>query len=622
MENKEIRSFKSEVKQLLNLVINSLYSNKEIFLRELISNASDAAEKLRFKALSNTQLYEDDSNIKVRIILDKSKKTITISDNGIGMTKNEVIENLGSIAKSGTKSFLESIQSNTQKDNKLIGQFGVGFYSSFIVSKKVIVITRAAGLTSNEAVFWESSGEGDYIIADTNKEKRGTDVILHIRENEIDFLNDWKLRSIINKYSDHISIPIEMKKINTKNSNISWEMINKAQALWRLDKSDISDENYKNFYKNITHDTHDPLIWSHNHVEGKNEYISLLYIPSVAPWDIWNRDHKYGIKLYIQRVFIMEEAEQFLPNYLRFVKGLIDCNNLSLNISREILQDNFLIKQLRNSLTKRVLNILQKLSKNEKDKYQIFWNQFGLILKEGPAENDNKELLINLLRFSSTYSNNSIQDISLDDYISRMKSNQKKIYYITADSFIKAKSSPHLEIFNKNKIEVLLLSDRIDEWMMSYITEYNGKPFQSVSKSDNSLDEINNIKQQKKICDKNSELFITRIKKILINRVKDVRTTYRLTNTPAVVTTDNNEMSTQMVKLLTAAGQKVPPVKYIFEFNPEHFLIKYISNITNDKLLTEWIEIIFDQSILVEFGTLDNPNIFINRINNKFKELI
>ncbi|MGP6379028.1 molecular chaperone HtpG [Yersinia bercovieri] len=617
MKGQETRGFQSEVKQLLHLMIHSLYSNKEIFLRELISNASDAADKLRFRALSNPELFEGDGELRVRLSFDKEKRTLTLSDNGIGMGREEVIDNLGTIAKSGTKAFLESIGSDQAKDSQLIGQFGVGFYSAFIVADKVTVRTRAAGAPADAGVFWESAGEGDYTIADITKEDRGTEITLHLREGEDEYLDDWRLRSVISKYSDHIALPVEVQSKNEEDGTITWEKINKAQALWTCNKADITDDEYKAFYKHIAHDFTDPLIWSHNRVEGKQEYTSLLYIPAQAPWDMWNRDHKHGLKLYVQRVFIMDGAEQFMPNYLRFVRGLIDSNDLPLNVSREILQDSRVTQNLRSALTKRVLQMLEKLAKDDAEKYQQFWQQFGMALKEGPAEDgSNKETIAKLLRFASTHSDSSAQTVSLEEYVSRMTEGQEKIYYITADSYAAAKNSPHLELFRKKGIEVLLLSDRIDEWMMSYLTEFEGKIFQSVSKADDSLDKLaDEERPEQQEADKALAPFIERVKSLLGERVKDVRLTHRLTDTPAIVTTDADEMSTQMAKLFAAAGQQAPEVKYIFELNPEHGLVKRAADVTDDAQFAEWVELLLDQALLAERGTLDDPNQFIRRMN-------
>lgn len=617
MKGQETRGFQSEVKQLLHLMIHSLYSNKEIFLRELISNASDAADKLRFRALSHPELFEGDGELRVRLSFDKEKRTLTLSDNGIGMSREEVIDNLGTIAKSGTKAFLESIGSDQAKDSQLIGQFGVGFYSAFIVADKVTVRTRAAGAPADAGVFWESEGEGDYTIADITKEERGTEITLHLREGEDEYLDDWRLRSVISKYSDHIALPVEVQSENEEDGTITWEKINKAQALWTCNKADITDDEYKAFYKHIAHDFTDPLIWSHNRVEGKQEYTSLLYIPAQAPWDMWNRDHKHGLKLYVQRVFIMDDAEQFMPNYLRFVRGLIDSNDLPLNVSREILQDSRVTQNLRSALTKRVLQMLEKLAKDDAEKYQQFWQQFGMALKEGPAEDgSNKETIAKLLRFASTHTDSSAQTVSLEEYVSRMTEGQEKIYYITADSYAAAKNSPHLELFRKKGIEVLLLSDRIDEWMMSYLTEFDGKIFQSVSKADDSLNKLaDEERPEQQEADKALEPFVERVKTLLGERVKDVRLTHRLTDTPAIVTTDADEMSTQMAKLFAAAGQQAPEVKYIFELNPEHGLVKRAADVTDDAQFAEWVELLLDQALLAERGTLDDPNQFIRRMN-------
>jgi len=616
MKGQETRGFQSEVKQLLHLMIHSLYSNKEIFLRELISNASDAADKLRFRALSAPELYAGDGELRVRLSFDKEQRTLTIADNGIGMRREEVIENLGTIAKSGTKAFLESIGSDQAKDSQLIGQFGVGFYSAFIVADKVTVRTRAAGAAVDEGVFWESAGEGDYTIADITKETRGTEITLHLREGEDEYLDAWRLRSVIGKYSDHIALPVEIESKNEEDGTVTWEKINKAQALWTRSKADVTDEEYKEFYKHIAHDFTDPLSWSHNRVEGKQEYTSLLYIPAQAPWDMWNRDHKHGLKLYVQRVFIMDDAEQFMPNYLRFVRGLIDSNDLPLNVSREILQDSRVTQNLRGALTKRVLQMLDKLAKDDAEGYQKFWQQFGLVLKEGPAEdNGNQEAIAKLLRFATTHGDSSAQTVSLEEYVGRMAEGQEKIYYITADSYAAAKSSPHLELFRKKGIEVLLLSDRIDEWMMSYLTEFDGKPFQSVSKADETLDKLADETEEQKAAEKQLEPFIERVKTLLGDRVKDVRLTHRLTDTPAIVVTDADEMSTQMAKLFAAAGQQAPEVKYIFELNPEHALVKRASDVGDNEHFAEWIDLLLDQALLAERGTLEDPNLFIRRMN-------
>ncbi|WP_284443135.1 molecular chaperone HtpG [Buchnera aphidicola] len=616
-QKKEVYNFQSEVKQLLHLMIHSLYSNKEIFLRELISNSSDAIDKLRFESISSPELYENNSDLKIQISINKAQKTLTISDNGIGMTKQDAIENLGTIAKSGTKSFLQSLEKKQNKKNELIGEFGVGFYSSFIVSEKVLVRTRFAGSQSNEGTLWESSGEGKYNITEIIKKTRGTEVTLFLKKEEEEFLEIWRIKSIISKYSDHITVPIHIQNYDEKNKTYFWEQINKAKALWTLNKSSITDNDYKDFYKHLTNDQNNPLIWSHNRVEGNQEYISLLYIPEKAAWDIWNRDNKHGLKLYVKRVYIMDNSQAFLPNYLRFIRGLVDSSDLPLNVSREILQDNSITEKLRKALIKRSLNMLDKLAQDTSKKYQIFWNQFGLVLKEGPAEDhENLDKIANLLRFSSIKSNSSEQNMSLKEYISNMNEKQEKIYYITADSYSSAKNSPHLELFKKNNIDVLLLSDRIDEWMMNYLTEFSGKKFQSISKEDSSL---NKITKEKKI--KNDEVstemikFLKTVKKILGDKVKDVRLTYRLTQTPCVLLSDSAEMTTQMAKLFSAAGQPVPELKYIFEINPEHILIKKISLISDENELNTWVKLLLDQALLAEKGNLENPHKFISRMN-------
>ena len=620
--NQETRGFQSEVKQLLQLMIHSLYSNKEIFLRELISNASDAADKLRFKALSNPALYEGDGELRVRVSFDADKGTLTISDNGIGMTREQVIDHLGTIAKSGTKEFLTALGQDQAKDSQLIGQFGVGFYSAFIVADKVTVKTRAAGEAADKGVLWESAGEGEYSVADIEKKSRGTDVILHLREDEKEFLNEWRLREIIGKYSDHIGLPVEMltKEYDDEGKEIGekWEKINRSDALWTRSKNDISDEEYKEFYKHLSHDFADPLLWAHNKVEGNQEYTSLLYVPSKAPWDLFNREHKHGLKLYVQRVFIMDDAEQFMPNYLRFMRGLIDSNDLPLNVSREILQDNKTTAALRKALTKRSLQMLEKLAKEDADKYQQFWKEFGLVLKEGPAEDfGNKEAIAKLLRFASTHNDSSEQTVSLEDYVARMKEGQEAIYYITADSYVAAKNSPHLELFNKKGIEVLLLSDRIDEWMLSYLTEFDGKSLQTITKADLDLGDLADKEETEaqKEQDKAFDSFIERVKNLLGERVKEVRLTHRLTDTPAVVSTGNDQMTTQMAKLFAAAGQPVPEVKYTFELNPEHHLVKKAADIADEAEFADWVELLLEQAMLAECGSLENPAAFIKRIN-------
>ncbi|MGX2948904.1 molecular chaperone HtpG [Frederiksenia canicola] len=621
-QNQETRGFQSEVKQLLQLMIHSLYSNKEIFLRELISNASDAADKLRFKALSHPELYEGDGELRVRISVDETLGTLTVSDNGIGMSREQIIDHLGTIAKSGTKEFLNALGSEQVKDSQLIGQFGVGFYSAFIVADKVTVRSRAAGLSAEQGVLWESAGEGEYSVADIEKKERGTEVILHLRDDEKAFLSEWKLREIIGKYSDHIGLPVEIltkeyddegKEVGTK-----WEKINKAQALWTRSKNEISDEEYKEFYKHLSHDFADPLLWSHNKVEGKQEYTSLLYVPSKAPWDLFNCDHKHGLKLYVQRVFIMDDAELFMPNYLRFMRGLLDSNDLPLNVSREILQDNKTTAALRSALTKRSLQMLEKLAKDNPEQYQQFWKEFGLVLKEGVGEDfTNKDQVAGLLRFASTHSDSSEQAVSFADYLARMKDGQKAIYYVTADSYTAAKNSPHLELFNKKGIEVLLLSDRIDEWLLGHLTEFDGKPLQSITKSDLDLGDLADKQEEESQKAQEAEFasFLERAKSYFGERVKKVALTHRLTDSPAVVSTDSDEMTTQMAKLFAAMGQQAPEVKYTFELNPDHLMIKRVADIADEDQFNDWLELLFEQALLAERGTLENPTAFIKRMN-------
>ncbi|XBC42204.1 MAG: molecular chaperone HtpG [Buchnera aphidicola (Meitanaphis elongallis)] len=615
--NKKTYEFQSETNKILHLMIHSLYSNKEIFLRELISNASDAIDKLKFQSISSPELYEADTNMHIRIYIDKKNNSLTISDNGIGMTHEEIINNLGTIAKSGTKEILKSYKKSMQKQNNLIGQFGVGFYSAFIVSKKIIVKSRFGGLNENEGVLWESEGKGQYEVSKINKKNRGTKITLYLKPEETNFLEPWNIRNIISKYSNHISVPIEMNVYDEQKKINTWEQINQAKALWTLQKSQITDEEYKNFYKQLTNDSNDPIIWTHNKIEGTQEYIILLFIPSKSTWDIWNRENKHGLKLYVNRVYIMDDAEQFLPSYLRFVKGIIDSNSLPLNVSREILQNNHIIKNLKTKLTTRVLKLLHHLSKNI-DSYKQFWSQFGSVLKEGPAEDPiNKNVIADLLRFYSMKYNSQENMISLRDYVNNMKNKQEKIYFITSDNHTSAINSPHLEFFRKNDIDVLLLTDKIDEWMMNYLTEFDGKLFQSISKHDESIEKLNvNLNNSSKEISSNMDSLLSKIKNILKTKIKDVRFTYKLTHTPAMVITDSNDMTTQMAKLFSAAGQSIPEIKYIFEINPNHELIKKICKETNEEKIKNWVKILFDQSLLAEKNTLENPNEFITRINN------
>ncbi|GAB6260033.1 molecular chaperone HtpG [Photobacterium sp. 53610] len=620
-KNKETRGFQSEVKQLLHLMIHSLYSNKEIFLRELISNASDAADKLRFRALSAPELYENDGELAVRLSFDEKAGTVTISDNGIGMTRDEVIEHLGTIAKSGTKDFFAKLSEEQSKDSQLIGQFGVGFYSSFIVADAVTVNTRAAGASAEQAVCWHSTGEGDYTVEDIEKSTRGTEIILHLREDEKEFLSEYRLRNIISKYSDHIGIPVLMETAERdeegNETGKQWEQVNKAQALWTRSKSEISDEEYQEFYKHVSHDYAEPLSWSHNRVEGQQDYTSLLYIPSKAPFDLYNRDSKHGLKLYVQRVFIMDDAEQFMPMYLRFMRGLIDSNDLPLNVSREILQDNKVTQALRKACTKRALSMLEKLAKKE-DEYQRFWKEFGQVLKEGAAEDfANREKIAGLLRFSTTHNDTAEQTVSLADYVSRMKEGQDKIYYITADSFNAAKNSPHLEQFRTKGLEVVLMHDRIDEWLMGYLPEFDGKQFQSITKAGLDLSSFDG-EEEKEAQKQTEEAFasvVERTKAYLGERVQDVRTTFKLQDTPAVVVTDENEMGTQMAKLLAAAGHEAPEVKYIFELNPNHPVVNRMADEADEEAFGRWVEMLLGQAMLAERGSMEDPSQFLSAVN-------
>lgn len=630
---KETFGFQTEVKQLLQLMIHSLYSNKEIFLRELVSNASDAADKLRFLALENNDLYEGNGELRVRISADKDANTVTISDNGIGMTRDEVISSLGTIAKSGTAEFFQNLTGDQARDSQLIGQFGVGFYSAFIVADSVTVRTRKAGET--QATEWHSQGEGEYTLADIDKAERGTEIILHLRDDEKEFLDEFRLRSIVTKYSDHVSIPVEMYQAPTEESEGpdgekipatpgEWQAINKATALWTRDKSEISDEEYKEFYKHVGHDWEEPLTWAHNKVEGKTEYTSLLYIPKKAPFDMWNRDRQHGLKLYVQRVFIMDDAEQFMPNYLRFVKGLLDSNDLPLNVSREILQDNKVTQAIRKGCTSRVLKMLDRMGKNKPEEYQTFWNEFGQVIKEGPAEDmTNKEAIAKLLRFASTDSDLETQNVSLEQYIERMKEGQDKIYYVVADSFQAAKSSPHLEIFRKKGIEVLLLSDRVDEWMMSHLTEFDGKQLASITRGDLDLGDLDDeeSKKEQEASEKEVEGLIERVKTALGDKVKEVRFTHRLTDSPACVVADEHDMSSQMQKLMEQIGQQAPETKPVFELNPEHQLVKHLNNVQDEDNFAQWADVLLDQALLAERGSLKDPAGFVSRLNKLMLDL-
>lgn len=610
--------FQTEVKQMLHLVVHSLYSNKEIFLRELVSNASDALDKLRFLALANGALYENDPDLKITIEFNEKLKTVTISDNGIGLSWDEAVDNLGTIAKSGTKEFLSHLSGENAKDSQLIGQFGVGFYSGFIVADKITVKSRRAGLKPEEGIIWESKGEGEFTIGQETKKERGTEVILHLKKDEDEFLNSWRLRNIVSKYSDHICWPIVMKKTDgdDKKNDVEFETVNKATALWTMQKSEITDEEYKALYKHISHDYQDPLMWSHNHVEGKQDYISLLYIPSHAPFDLWQQEVKHGLKLYVKRVFIMDDATQFLPRYLRFIKGIVDASDLPLNISREILQDNKQVDSIRTACTKRVLSMLEKINGEKDDTYQRFWDEFGLALKEGPIEDSaNSATLAKLLRFATTANDSEKQTVSLSEYVARMKEGQDKIYYITASSYNAAKNSPHLEIFKKKGIEVLLLSDRIDEWLVSYLSEFEGKKLQSISKGKIDLDDDKEDKKTIKEQEKSLAPMIKQIKDVLADRVKEVQITHRLTESPTCIVADEQDMGLEMQRILQAAGQKLPDSKPIFEINPEHALIKRLHSIQDDTQFSQWVHVLFEQAVLAEGGQLDNPADFVNRVN-------
>lgn len=606
--------FQTEVKQMLNLVIHSLYSNKEIFLRELVSNASDALDKLRFLALADSALYEQDSDLKISVEFNETLKTLTVSDNGIGMNWDEAVENLGTLAKSGTKEFISHLTGEAAKDSKLIGQFGVGFYSAFIVADKVTVKSRRAGLKPGEGIVWESNGEGEFTIANTTKQDRGTEIILHLKNEDEEFLNHWRLKTIISKYSDHICWPIVMKKTGIEDEKEEgFETVNKATALWTLQKSEISEDEYKALYKHLSHDYQDPLVWSHNHVEGKQDYISLLYIPSHAPFDLWQQETKHGLKLYVKRVFIMDEVDQFLPRYLRFVKGIVDASDLPLNISREILQDNKKIDAIRSACTKRILSLLEKMSENDLEKYQSFWDEFGLVMKEGPIEDSaHRETLSKLLRFSTTQTQSEKQTVSLQDYVSRMQEKQEKIYYITASSYNAAKNSPHLEIFKKKDIEVLLLSDKVDEWLVSYLGEFDGKKLQSISKGKIDLDDEQEEVKEK---EKTLEPMLKQIKEVLGDRIKDVQVTSRLTDSPACIVADEQDMGLEMQRILQAAGQQLPNSKPVFELNPDHPLTKRLHDIQDDEQFSKWTVMLFEQAVLAEGGQLDNPADFVKRVN-------
>lgn len=618
---KETLGFQAEVKQLLQLMIHSLYSNKEIVLRELISNASDASDKLRFSALSDNTLYGGDSDLKISIAFDKAARTLTITDNGIGMSRAEVIENIGTIAKSGTKEFFNSLTGDQAKDANLIGQFGVGFYSAFIIADKVSLTTLRAGET--EAVKWESAGEGDFTLEPADKKTRGTEIVLHLRDGEDEFLNDWKLKSIIRKYSDHITLPIVMKKSEWKDGEQvpmdEEETVNKASALWARAKNDITEEEYQEFYKHVSHDFENPLTWSHNRVEGNQEYISLLYVPSKAPFDLYDRERSHGIKLYVKRVFILEDAEKLMPQYLRFVRGVIDSADLPLNVSREILQHSKDIDAIKAASVKKVLGLLEDFAENKSEQYQAFWGEFGRVLKEGPGEDfANKEKIAGLLRFASTHLDTEAQVVGFKDYIARMKDGQEAIYYITADSFAAAQHSPHLEIFRKKGIEVLLLSDRVDEWMLGGLTEFDGKKLQSIAKGDLDLGKLEDEaeKEAKKQVEDAAKDLIEKVKATLGEQVKEVRVTHRLTDSPACLVAGQNDLSGNLERMLKAAGQKTPESKPTLEINPTHGLIERLKAEKDDAKFNDLTHLLFDQALLAEGGQLNDPASFVKRMNS------
>jgi len=620
--NKKTLGFQTEVKQLLDLMVHSLYGNREIFLRELISNASDAEDKLRFEALQNDSLYEKDPELKIKVEFNKALKTITVLDNGIGMSRDEVIENLGTIAKSGTKQFFEALTGDQTKDSQLIGQFGVGFYSCFIVAKKVEVTTRRAGDGKEKGVCWASEGENDYSIETVNRAKRGTKVILHLRDDAEEFLNSYRLREIITKYSDHISFPIVMDKDNKDDEDdnkTGEDTVNSATALWTRNKKEIKDDEYNEFYKHIGHDFENPLSYIHNKVEGKLEYTSLLYIPSQAPFDLWDREQRHGVKLYVRRIFIMDDAKQLLPPWLRFIKGVIDSDDLPLNVSREILQQNKAVDSIRSGCTKKIIGLLKSMTKNDEEKYQKFWKIFGKVLKEGVVDtSDYKDELSELFRFSSTHDDTEDQKVSLKDYVGRMQDGQKSIFYVVADSYMTAKSSPHLEIFKKKGIEVLLLSEPIDEWVTTHLSEFDGKKLQSVNKGELDLGDIQDENEKKKDENENKihNDLVKHIKEVLDEKVKEVRVTSRLTTSPACLVSDENDMGRHLEQILKASGQNISGTKPILEINPDHPIIKKIIAEKDDDLFSDWSHILFDQALLSEGGQLADPVNFVNKLNS------
>ena len=626
---KETLGFQTEVKQLLHLMIHSLYSNKEIFLRELISNASDAVDKLRFEALSKPELLEGGAELKIRVSFDKDAKTVTIEDNGIGMSRDDAVAHLGTIAKSGTADFMKNLSGDQKKDSHLIGQFGVGFYSAFIVADKVEVFSRRAGLDASEGVHWSSKGEGEFEIATVDKADRGTRIVLHLKSGEDEFADGWRLRNIVKKYSDHIALPIELPKEQAAAEGEEvpaqeWEVVNRASALWTRPRTEIKDEEYQEFYKHIGHDYENPLSWSHNKVEGNLEYSSLLYVPARAPFDLYQREAPRGLKLYVQRVFVMDQAESFLPLYLRFIKGVVDSNDLSLNVSREILQKDPIIDSMKSALTKRVLDMLEKLAKNESEQYKSFWKNFGQVMKEGPAEDfANKEKIAGLLRFASTNGDDGEQVVGLAEYLARAKEGQDKIYYLTGETYAQVKNSPHLEVFRKKGIEVLLLTDRIDEWLMSYLSDFDGKSFVDVARGDLDLGNLDSEEDKKAAEEvaKSKEGLVERLKTALGDSVAEVRVSHRLTDSPAILAIGEQDLGMQMRQILEASGQKVPDSKPIFEFNPAHPLIEKLDNEQSDERFGDLSHILFDQAALAAGDSLKDPAAYVRRLNKLLVEL-
>ncbi len=621
---KETLEFQTEVKQLLQLMIHSLYSNKEIFLRELISNASDACDRLRFEALANDTLYDGDTELRIRVDFDKEARTVTVTDTGIGMTRDDVVDNIGTIARSGTRQFFESLTGDQAQDSQLIGQFGVGFYSSFIVADRVTLTTRRAGLGSEHGVRWSSAGDGEFTLETVEKAQRGTEVILHLREDEDEFLEGFRLKSILHKYSDHIPLSIEMLAEAEEGKEAEYEVVNKASALWTRPRNEVSEEEYKEFYKHVAHDFEDPMKWVHSHVEGNQSYKTLFYIPSRAPFDLYDRDSRHGIKLYVRRVFIMDDAEQLMPYYMRFVRGLVDSDDLPLNVSREILQHNKLIDTIRSGSVKKVLGLLESMAKDEPELYKDFWKQFGKVLKEGPGEDfSNRERIAGLLRFSTTETDGEEQTVSLDDYIARMKEGQDAIYYVTADSFAAAKNSPHLQIFRRKGIEVLLLSDRVDEWLVSHLAEYKDKKLASVAKGELDLDKLADEEEKKQAEETRDEYadLVKRMQEVLTERVNTVRVSQRLTDSPSCLVMGEHDMAVHMQQMLKQAGHDVPVSKPDLEINPGHPLVSRLKDEADEARFSSWSNVLLDQAMLSEGGQLEDPVAFVNRLNDLLQEM-